>query len=91
MPLQVQVAEDDHTAVAMAVGYLDPPPSRHRASSSSSSSLSGSKTIGVARRKAVVVVLTNSWLLMCFNHNLELLWEVSIEVCTARCVGHCYG
>jgi hypothetical protein len=30
-------------------------------------------------RKQVVVVVTADWTIMCFDHNLELLWENNVQ------------
>lgn len=50
-------------AVAMATGYLDPM----------------STELVRALRKQVVVVVTAGWNIMCFDHNLKLMWETSIR------------
>lgn len=34
---------------------------------------------GTNTRKQVIVVLTASWQLLCFDHNLQLLWESSLQ------------
>ena len=52
--------------VALAVGQLDSPRSWPAANGSATAS---------SPRKAVVVVLTAGWSLLCFDHNLQLLWE----------------
>lgn len=31
-------------------------------------------------RKQVLVVVTSGWSVMCFNHNLNKLWEVNLQV-----------
>jgi hypothetical protein len=49
--------------VAMAAGYLDPEP----------------QELVVSMRKQVVVVVTATYQVMCFDHNLKLLWEQSID------------
>jgi len=46
-------------AIAMAVGHLTPPSEEH----------------GAGSRKAVVVVVTASWHVLCFDHNLKLMWQ----------------
>lgn len=51
--------------VAMAAGYIDPPPAE----------------LVVALRKQVLVAVTSNWQVMCFDHNLRLLWETTILVC----------
>lgn len=51
--------------VAMAAGYIDPPPSE----------------LVIAPRKQVLVAVTSNWQVMCFDHNLRLLWETTILVC----------
>jgi hypothetical protein len=56
------------TPIALAAGHLTPP-----RSSGSSRANSNVKT-----RKAVVVVVTSGWHLLCFDHNLRLLWEVAL-------------
>mmetsp|Transcript_21460 Transcript_21460/g.51195 ORF Transcript_21460/g.51195 Transcript_21460/m.51195 type:complete len:700 (-) Transcript_21460:224-2323(-) len=50
-------------AVAMATGYLDP------------------QAVELVRalRKQVVVVVTAGWDVLCFDHNLRLMWEASIR------------
>ena len=58
------------TPIALAAGHLTPP----RSSGSSSRANSNVKT-----RKAVVVVVTSGWHLLCFDHNLRLLWEVALS------------
>jgi len=50
-------------AVAIATGYLDPM----------------STELVRALRKQVVVVVTAGWHIMCFDHNLRLMWETSIR------------
>lgn len=47
----------------MAVGYIDPEP-REKVR---------------PMRKQVLVVVTASWQVLCFDHNLALMWEVAIE------------
>jgi hypothetical protein len=49
--------------VAMAAGFIDPEP------------------VEKVRppRKQVLVVVTASWQVLCFDHNLALMWEVAIE------------
>eukprot|EP00195_Chlamydomonas_chlamydogama_P008599 CAMPEP_0202890806 /NCGR_PEP_ID=MMETSP1392-20130828/1099_1 /ASSEMBLY_ACC=CAM_ASM_000868 /TAXON_ID=225041 /ORGANISM="Chlamydomonas chlamydogama, Strain SAG 11-48b" /LENGTH=667 /DNA_ID=CAMNT_0049574447 /DNA_START=241 /DNA_END=2241 /DNA_ORIENTATION=+ len=49
--------------VAMAVGYLDPLPQERVR----------------PPRKQVVVVLTAQWQVLCFDHNLKLLWEKNVK------------
>ena len=51
--------------VAMAAGYIDPPPAE----------------LVIALRKQVLVAVTSNWQVMCFDHNLRLLWETTILVC----------
>lgn len=51
--------------VAMAAGYIDPPPTE----------------LVIALRKQVLVAVTSNWQVMCFDHNLRLLWETTILVC----------
>ncbi|KAG2490863.1 hypothetical protein HYH03_010781 [Edaphochlamys debaryana] len=53
-----------HRPVALAVGYIDP------------------MTVELVRalRKQVVVVVTASWQVLCFDHNLVLLWEYDARV-----------
>lgn len=62
MPHKVAVASG-RRPVAMAVGYLDPPP----------------KEKVRPPHKQVLVVVTSSWHVMCFDHNLKLLWEHTME------------
>eukprot|EP00798_Chlamydomonas_sp_ICE-L_P012029 gene12029-15131_t len=50
--------------VAMHVGYIDPLP----------------KERVRPPRKQVVVVLTASWQVLCFDHNLNLLWERDVRM-----------
>lgn len=47
----------------MAVGYIDPEP-REKVR---------------PPRKQVLVVVTASWQVLAFDHNLSLMWEVTIE------------
>lgn len=47
----------------MAVGYIDPEP-REKVR---------------PPRKQVLVVVTASWQVLCFDHNLNMLWEVTME------------
>ena len=61
LPAHVRVATG-RRPVALAVGQLDPP--RIAANGTAPSA-----------RKAAVVVLTAGWSLLCFDHNLQLLWE----------------
>eukprot|EP00897_Mesotaenium_endlicherianum_P001124 jgi/Mesen1/11011/ME000098S10407 len=49
--------------VALAAGHLEAPGSGKRA-----------KT-----RKAVIVVVTTGWSILCFDHNLKLLWENNVQ------------
>lgn len=51
--------------VAIAAGYIDPLPSE----------------LVIALRKQVLVAVTSNWQVMCFDHNLRLLWETTILVC----------
>ena len=51
--------------VAMAAGYIDPPPAE----------------LVIALRKQVLVAVTSNWQVMCFDHNLRLLWQTTILVC----------
>ncbi|GBF99911.1 hypothetical protein Rsub_12819 [Raphidocelis subcapitata] len=53
----------DRRPVALAAGYLDPEP-RERVR---------------PPRKQVLVVVTASWRVMAFDHNLALLWEADVE------------
>eukprot|EP00775_Hariotina_reticulata_P004628 gene4628-4882_t len=53
----------DRRPVAMAVGFIDPEP-REKVR---------------PQRKQVLVVVTASWQVLAFDHNLSLLWEVTIE------------
>ncbi|KXZ54830.1 hypothetical protein GPECTOR_4g901 [Gonium pectorale] len=48
-----------HRPVALAVGYIDPLPAERVR----------------PLRKQVIVVVTASWQVLCFDHNLVLLWE----------------
>mmetsp|Transcript_9037 Transcript_9037/g.25956 ORF Transcript_9037/g.25956 Transcript_9037/m.25956 type:complete len:704 (-) Transcript_9037:142-2253(-) len=50
-------------AVTMATGYLDPE----------------QPELVRALRKQVVVVVTAGWNILCFDHNLRLMWETSIR------------
>jgi len=54
--------------VALAAGYLDPEP-REKVR---------------ALRKQVLVVVTASWHVLAFNHNLELMWEADVEGASTR-------
>ena len=55
-------------AVALAVGHLE-----------AASALNSSSSLVVAPpRKSVIVVLTAGWSLLCFDHNLRLLWETAL-------------
>ena len=49
--------------VALAAGYLDAPDPDHKH----------------ARRKMVVVVVTAGWLVLCLDHNLNVLWQKSLH------------
>lgn len=33
--------------------------------------------------KQVLVVVTSGWSVMCFDHNLNKLWEANLQVCAA--------
>ena len=57
--------------VAMAAGYIDAPPAE----------------LVVAPRKQVLVAVTSNWQVMCFDHNLRLLWETTILVCSTVSIG----
>ena len=61
--------------VAMAAGYIDPLPAE----------------LVVALRKQVLVAVTSNWQVMCFDHNLRLLWETTILVCqsASQCMTSC--
>jgi hypothetical protein len=50
-------------AIALAAGHLTPPSPEH----------------GAGSRKGIVVVVTASWHVLCFDHNLKLLWENSLQ------------
>ncbi|KAG1681506.1 hypothetical protein FOA52_014012 [Chlamydomonas sp. UWO 241] len=50
--------------VAMAVGYLDPRP----------------EELVLAPRRQVLAVLTASWQVLCFDHNLKLMWEQDVRM-----------
>lgn len=54
--------------VALAAGYLDPEP----------------RELVVPLRKQVVVVVTEAWHVMAFDHNLGLLWEGDVDGASAR-------
>lgn len=47
----------------MGVGFIDPEPAEKVR----------------PPRKQVLVVVTASWQVLCFDHNLALMWEVAIE------------
>lgn len=64
LPAHVRVASG-RRAVALAVGPLDPPAPKVNASAA-------------PPRKSFVLALTASWSLLCFDHNLRLLWERSL-------------
>lgn len=49
--------------VALAAGYLDAPDPEHKH----------------ARRKMVVVVVTAGWLVLCLDHNFNVLWQKSLH------------
>lgn len=49
--------------LAMAAGYLDPPPA----------------DFVHAKRKMVVVVVTAGWVVVCLDHNFNVLWQTSIH------------
>ncbi|EFJ41247.1 hypothetical protein VOLCADRAFT_98769 [Volvox carteri f. nagariensis] len=53
-----------HRPVALAVGYLDPLPAERVR----------------PLRKAVIVIVTASWRVMCFDHNLVLKWEYDAKM-----------
>ncbi|CAI5471128.1 unnamed protein product [Closterium sp. Yama58-4] len=72
-PGQVELNPAGHQAVAFAVGYLDPP------SVKPPKKLGSGKAVSVPRRKAVVAVVTAGWAVLCFDHNLKLLWETSVQ------------
>jgi hypothetical protein len=50
--------------VALAAGSLDGPKSNPREGA----------------RKQVIVVVTAGWSILCFDHNLKLLWENNVQV-----------
>ena len=50
-------------AIALGAGHLTPPSPEHSAGS----------------HKGVVVVVTASWHVLCFDHNLKLMWENSLQ------------
>lgn len=52
------------TPVALAAGSLDGPKSNSREGA----------------RKQVIVVVTAGWSILCFDHNLKLLWENNVQV-----------
>eukprot|EP00898_Chlorokybus_atmophyticus_P005991 jgi/Chlat1/6393/Chrsp44S05841 len=52
-------------AIALATGHLDPPPSPSAGNT--------------PRRKRVIVVVTTGWQIMCYDHNLQLVWETSVK------------
>lgn len=56
--------------VAMASGYL----SRDAGSSDGSDGDVKNK-----KPPQVVVVLTDGWIVMCFDHHLKLMWESSVQ------------
>eukprot|EP00271_Cylindrocystis_brebissonii_P005161 TRINITY_DN17107_c0_g1_i1.p1 TRINITY_DN17107_c0_g1~~TRINITY_DN17107_c0_g1_i1.p1 ORF type:complete len:716 (+),score=145.26 TRINITY_DN17107_c0_g1_i1:201-2348(+) len=64
LPANVRVATGRHP-VALAAGYLDVAPAMDRAVK--------------AARKAVVVVVTAGWSVLCYDHNLKLLWENNLQ------------
>ncbi|CAI6009301.1 unnamed protein product [Closterium sp. NIES-65] len=72
-PGQVELNPAGHQAVAFAVGYLDPPSLKPPKKAGSG------KAVSVPRRKAVVAVVTAGWAVLCFDHNLKLLWETSVQ------------
>ena len=49
--------------VAMATGYVDAPDA----------------DLVHARRKMVVVIVTAGWLVLCLDHNLNVLWQKSVH------------
>ncbi|KAF8060078.1 hypothetical protein HT031_005017 [Scenedesmus sp. PABB004] len=53
----------DRRPVAMAAGFIDPEP-REKVRPA---------------RKQVLVVVTSSWQVLAFDHNLQLMWETAIE------------
>ena len=64
MPSNVRVAAG-RRAVALAAGHIDPPVAKDA---------SVKKT-----NKGVVVVVTAAWHVLCFDHNLKLMWENSLQ------------
>ena len=64
MPSNVRVAAG-RRAVALAAGHIDPPVTKDA---------SVKKT-----NKGVVVVVTAAWHVLCFDHNLKLMWENSLQ------------
>lgn len=70
IPAGVKVAVEGRIAVAMAVGHLDPP-SHHETTHM--------KGVTKKRRKAVLAVVTGGWNVLCFDHNLKLMWENSVQ------------
>ena len=69
----VRVAKGRHP-VALATGYIDPYPDD---SPTTKTTKRGAK--GPRQRKQVIVVLTESFVLMCFDHKLRLLWETTLN------------
>lgn len=63
LPAQVRVATG-RQPVALAAGFLDAPLTKN-----------GKKV----RRKAVIVVVTAGWSILCYDHNLKLLWENNVQ------------
>eukprot|EP00958_Prasinococcus_capsulatus_P009172 scaffold897_cov402-Prasinococcus_capsulatus_cf.AAC.57 len=63
LPAMVRVAVG-RRPVALAAGHIDPPPA---------------PPAPIWAREQVIVVVTESWNLMCFNSALTLLWEVSLQ------------
>jgi len=69
LPAFVRVASG-RRAVALAVGHLDGAQARGNATNTSARA--------PPPRKAVIVVLTAGWSVLCFDHNLALLWEKAL-------------
>lgn len=58
----------DRRPVALAAGFLDPEP-REKVR---------------PLRKQVLVVVTAAWHVLCFDHNLVLMWEADMQAATSR-------
>lgn len=61
--VQCQCTPLPSVQVAMGVGFIDAEPAEKVR----------------PPRKQVLVVVTASWQVLCFDHNLVLMWEVAIE------------